>query len=176
MSDFTFKDDSTFCSVIAHVINSEGGYSNDPRDPGGPTMYGVAWNFNGAYLKLHFGMKEPSDIKALTLDQAKQLYYDRYWLPSGAHGLTDVDLAYIHLDAAINCGTGQAQLFLKRLSKNPKDFDFTDGKNRTLAMSLFLEYTAQRISFYTHCKARDHFLAGWMNRMADVIRNSLNMD
>lgn len=172
----SYKDDPTFCELIKHVVRSEGAYSNNPRDKGGPTMYGVAWNFNAGYLQSVLGMKHPTDIRNLTLDQAKQLYFDRYWVTSNGDGITDIDLAYIHLDAAINCGVGAAAKFLSRLSKNPKNFDFTGGKNRTLAMTLFLEYTAQRLSYYTHCKDRDVFLDGWINRMVDVIRNSLNMD
>lgn len=176
MTTLPFQADETFCRVIKLIINSEGKYSNNPRDKGGPTMYGVAWNYNAAYLHMHFGMKESTDVRNLTLDQAKQLYYDRYWLPSGGPKITDADLGYIHLDAAVNCGTGQAATFLSRLSKDPLHYDGTGGKNRTLFMSLFLEYTAQRLAFYTHCRDRDAFLEGWINRMADVIRNSLNLD
>lgn len=176
MLDMTYKLDATFCRLIPHVINSEGKYSNNPRDRGGATMYGIAWNYNVGWLKSRLGMRNPEDIQSLTVEQASQLYYERYWLPSSGKGITDIDLAYIHLDAAINCGVGQAAAFLKRLSKNPRDFDFTGGKNRSMALSLFLEYTAQRITFYTHCKDRDVFLAGWMNRLADVVRNSLDLD
>lgn len=169
-----YQDDPTFCAVIPHILNSEGKYTNNPHDSGGPTMFGVAWNYNVEYLT-GIGLTHDT-VRNLTLDQAKQIYFDKYYRASSGTGITDTDLAYIHLDAAINCGTGQAMTFLSRLSHNPKNYDFSGGKNRTLAMSLFLEYTAQRLKFYTHCKERDHFLAGWINRMSDVITNSLNMD
>jgi lysozyme family protein len=171
-----YKKDAAFCEIIKHVINSEGKFVNNPHDKGGPTMYGVAWNFNADYLKIHLGMKKPMDIRNLTLDQANQLYYEKYWLASHGNGLTDIDLAYIHLDAAINCGVGAASAFLDHLSMNPKNFDGSGGKNRTLFMTLFLEYTARRLKYYTHCKDRDVFLDGWINRMADVITNSLGME
>lgn len=174
--NFTYKNGGVFLVLIPHILKSEGGYVNNPRDRGGPTKYGVAWNFNADWLKSRLGMKQPTDIKNLTLDQARQLYYERYWLASDADGLTDIDLAYIHLDTAINCGVGTAARFLHRLSVDPKHYDGTGGKNRTLFLTLFLEYTAQRLSFYTHARDRDVFLEGWINRMVDVIRNSLNLD
>lgn len=171
-----FEKDETFSTAIKLVINTEGKFSNHPRDKGGPTMYGVAWNYNAEYLKKHFGMKEPLDIRNLTIPQARQLYFDKYWIPSGGNGITDVDLAYIHLDAAVNCGTGKAKEWLQKLSHNPYHFDGRGGKNRTLFMTLFLEYTIQRLRFYTKCRDRDVFLEGWINRMSDVLQNSLGLE
>lgn len=174
--NFEYITDHTYLKVIPLVLNSEAGYANLKGDPGGPTMRGIAWNYNAAWLKANTNIQTPEDMPKLTKEQALWCYYERYWLPSGAKGLTDVDLAYEHLDAAVNCGVGQAQKFLSRLSINPKAFDFTDGKNRTLAMKLFLEYTIQRLSFYTHCKGRDRFLEGWVNRMVDVLKNSIGLE
>lgn len=176
MAEFSYKKDETFCKIIALVLPLEAGFANHPNDPGGPTMRGVAWNYNAQYLREKFGFETWKDIKSLTKDQACQCYYDRYWLASGADGISDVDLAFIHLDAAINCGVGSAQKFLSRLSKNPKHFDGRGGKNRTLFLGLFLEYTANRLSYYTSCKNRDDFLEGWVNRMVKVIRESKDLD
>lgn len=171
-----YKKDETFLKVVPLVLNSEAGYSNHPKDPGGQTMRGIAWNYNADYLKLHFGFKVPSDIKKITADQARQCYYDRYWLASGGDGITDVDLAYLHFDTAVNCGVGTAYKILGRLSANPKHFDGRGGKNRTLFLQLFLEYIAQRLSYYTHCKNRDAFLEGWVNRIVDTIKNAKDLD
>lgn len=170
-----YTKDETFLRLMDFVLDSEGGYVNDPHDAGGPTKYGIAWNYNADYLRKNFGLTQHT-MRSLTPEQAKAVYYDRYWLPSGGPGISDLDLAYIHFDAAVNCGVGQAKLFLKRLSQNPKYFDGSGGKNRTLFMSLFLEYTAQRLRFYTKAKKRDRYLAGWINRMSDIINNSLDLD
>lgn len=166
-----FESDSIFCQLIKLVINSEGKFVNHPSDPGGPTMYGVAYNYNVLALK-KIGLPNPMDVQRITIDQAKQIYYDKYWLASNGNGIQDIDLAYIHLDAAINCGTGAASMFLSRLSRNPKNFE-GHGKNKVLFMTLFLEYLAHRLHYYTHCKNRKPFIDGWVNRMVDVIRNSL---
>lgn len=172
----TYSEDQTYLKVVPLVLNAEAGYVNHPRDPGGPTMRGVAWNYNADYLKATFGFKGPEDIKKLTKEQALRLYYEKYWLPSGAAGITDADLAYIHFDMAVNCGVGAARQTLSKLSLNPKNYDGTGGKNRTVFLQLFLEYLAHRLSFYTHCKNRDAFLEGWVNRMVNVIRDAKDLE
>ena len=68
----------TFEEIIDRVIESEGGYVNDPDDPGGETKYGIS---KRAYPEIV--------IKDLTIKQAKQIYYEDYWTPSKADQLSD---------------------------------------------------------------------------------------
>lgn len=63
---------SNFDKAFELVIGLEGVYSNDPDDPGGETKYGIAKRYH-----------QNLDIKNLTLDQAKAIYLQEYWLPSG---------------------------------------------------------------------------------------------
>lgn len=57
-----------FDDVFAHVVGEEGGYSNDRRDPGGETKFGIS--------KRSYPLV---DIANLTLDQAKAIYQRDYW-------------------------------------------------------------------------------------------------
>ena len=66
----------TFDEIIDNVLESEGGYVNDKNDAGGETNLGIS---KRAYPDL--------DIKNLTREQAKQLYYQDYWTPSKADQL-----------------------------------------------------------------------------------------
>ena len=61
----------TFEEIIDKVIEHEGGYVNDPDDPGGETKYGIAKKSN-----------PDVDIKNLTIEQAKEIYWDKYWVPN----------------------------------------------------------------------------------------------
>ncbi|MDZ7804703.1 glycoside hydrolase family 108 protein [Thiohalophilus sp.] len=54
--------------AMAWVIKTEGGYVNDPQDPGGETKYGIS-------RRAHPGI----DIKNLTVDEATELYRIDYW-------------------------------------------------------------------------------------------------
>lgn len=174
-----YTADPTFCKVVALVIKSEGNYVNDPRDKGGPTKYGVAWNYNADYLRTHCGMRNPTDVQHLTLEQARQLYYDKYWWASGGSGISSVALAYIHFDTAVNCGVGGAQHILTALGGNPRSMDGRNGANLGYFRGLLLLYVSHRLRYYTHDCSKEqqaHYLPGWDNRLADVIENALALN
>lgn len=79
--------------AIAFVLQAEGGYVNDPSDPGGETNFGIS---RASY---------PSeDIKGLTIERARELYKRDYWDASGAEQLPEA-LAIAVFDCAVNQGT-----------------------------------------------------------------------
>ena len=167
---FNYQHDKAYCQIIPFVLSSEGGYVNHPNDPGGPTKYGIALNYNKAILK-SMGV---GDVKNLTLEQAREIYYQKYWLPCKANELPDIRVAYIHFDAAVNCGISQAAVFLSKLSKRPANYE-GNGKNAELFLELFLEYVALRLRFYARARGRETFLAGWVNRMAKLSEDATRL-
>ncbi len=93
---------NNFDRAIAFVLKWEGGYVNDPRDPGGETKYGIS-------KRAH-----PSvDICALTEDAAKEIYRKDYWLKAGCDKL-EWPLCLVHFDTAVNMGCGRAMDFKGR--------------------------------------------------------------
>ena len=91
---------SFFDAAFLLVVGEEGGYVNDPRDPGGETKYGIS---KRAYPAL--------DIANLTLDQAKAIYRKDYW-DALELGTKPWSIALLQFDAAVN----QGQNFARRLS------------------------------------------------------------
>lgn len=83
---------ANFDRAFTIVVGIEGGYVNDPADPGGETKYGIS---KRRYPDL--------DIKSLTLDQAKAIYLRDYWNP---HDLDDLEYgkALLVFDCAVNGG------------------------------------------------------------------------
>lgn len=81
-----------FEDAFRRVIGHEGGYSNDPRDAGGETMYGIS---KRAY--------PDEDIKGMTLDRAKAIYRRDYWGPTGCD-LLPGPLNFAVFDLAVNAG------------------------------------------------------------------------
>jgi hypothetical protein len=61
----------SFDKAFALTIGLEGKPSNDPRDPGGFTIWGLSQRYN------------PEVNPATTLDQAKGIYLKKYWIPAG---------------------------------------------------------------------------------------------
>lgn len=89
---------------VAFVLSREGGYVNDPKDPGGETRWGIAKRSHPTV-----------DIKNLTREKAIEIYRAEYWRPSGADELAE-PLALIVFDSAVNCGVTQAKHWLELYS------------------------------------------------------------
>ena len=78
------------------------GYVNDPNDNGGETKYGIAVKSN-----------PDCDIISLTLEQAKQIYFEKYWL-AGSCDKLQTPLSILHFDNCVNHGIGRANKFLQQ--------------------------------------------------------------
>ena len=89
-----------FEKALKFVLKWEGGYSNDPRDPGGETKYGIS---KRSYPEL--------DISKLTLKQAEEIYYQNYWLKTGCDELP-YPFNIVVFDTAVNMGRRRALEFL----------------------------------------------------------------
>jgi hypothetical protein len=167
-------NDPVFLELVGLVFDVEGGYSNDPEDPGGPTKYGIAWNYNVEALK-KLGFVNPTDIERLSKDQALDIYWNHYWLPSGAAELVTKSkrLAYLHFDTFVN---GGGSLIMKRLSKNPKDFEGYPH-NEVLWLKLFFEYLLKRALYFTSRGRWARFGRGWIiKRIVKVGLKGLEME
>src|SRR5216684_3047737 len=57
-----------FVEAVTAVLLDEGGYGNDPADPGGETNWGID-------IRTHPNL----DIKNLTRDEAITIYYKDWW-------------------------------------------------------------------------------------------------
>ena len=96
-----------FDKAFQLTVGLEGGYSNDPRDPGGATRYGIAKKYH-----------PQEDIENLTLDRAKEIYLAEYWIPVGCDNQAypmDVCL----FDGAVNPQRGGNK---ELLSQNPENW------------------------------------------------------
>ena len=80
------------------ALPHEGGYVNDPDDPGGATKYGITQNtLDDARLRLPF---LPDNVKNLTVAQAGQIYKMIWW----RFGDLEQRLATKLFDLSINMG------------------------------------------------------------------------
>ena len=102
---------STYDVCLPLLLAHEGGYSNHPSDPGGPTNFGITI-FD--YRKYVNPGATAADVRAMTVEEAKRIYRARYWdaqrcdeLPAG--------LDYAVFDYGINSGIGRSAKVLRRL-------------------------------------------------------------
>lgn len=131
---------------LKEVLKSEGGYTNDPSDPGGPTNFGITIHDYRAYINPH-GTAE--DVRHMTVDQAAQIYKTKYWdavhgddLPSG------VD--YCVFDYGVNSGVARANHVLHEVGPNIDTI------------------CDERLRFLHSLHTFPHFGRGWTSRVARV--------
>jgi len=140
--------DKRIRDIISKTIHLEGGYVNDPDDPGGETNHGIS--------KKSF---PDVDIKNLTFEQAIQIGYDRYWTPLNMSSYTNDGYVWKCFDIAFNCG--QQGLTLVECVVVPERIDTDEGVD-DLITSLDIHYEAIVAARPRSAK----FLKGWENRAA----------
>ncbi len=134
----SMEKDKEFARCIPLIFEAEGGYVNDPKDPGGETKFGIS---KRAFPAL--------DIKNLTKQQAAIIYYQRYWL--FVADKLEWPLNLVMFDCAVNQGTRKAREFLS-ISKG-------DWKK-------FIELRREHYLFLAE-RRKDfkRFIKGWLNRL-----------
>ena len=98
-------------SMLDEIITREGGYVNNPNDPGGPTKYGITQATLSAYLGRPAGV---ADVQGLDQATAKAIYAANYLRKPGIDKLPDL-IQPVMLDAAVNSGPGQSVRFLQQV-------------------------------------------------------------
>ena len=165
---------TTFDAAFERLIGHEGGFSDNPNDPGNwtggrpgvgkllGTKYGIAAN---TYPDI--------DIKALTLDQAKAIYRRDWWDKIHADQLPGA-VAFQLWDFAVNAGISRAVISLQR-AVGVAD----DGKlgPRTLAAvnampvpDVLARFNAERLEFYASLSTWPTYGKGWARRVAGNLR------
>ena len=154
-----------FDDIIEVVLHHEGGYVNDPKDPGGETNFGIA-------KRSHPDV----DIKYLTIEGAKEIYYQDYWMKNRVPQLPD-ELKHIYFDMCVNQGRGRAVKILQQ-SANAKGADLkVDGGlgPKTLSALDGVELQrvrAYRVKYYADLVTRkpdlERFYFGWYRRALEV--------
>lgn len=155
----------TFDQAFEAVIGHEGGYVNNPKDPGGETKYGIS---KRAYPTVN--------IAALTLDDARAIYRRDYWAKAGCDQLPEA-VRFDVFDAAVNSGVSQAVKWLQQACL--VSIDGVLGSKTLLAASttdahlLRARITGYRLQFMTDLASWPLFGRGWAKRLAsNLIRTT----
>ena len=148
---------SDFDDAFTAVVLAEGGYVNDPDDPGGETKYGVSAR---AYPN--------EDIKNMTLERAKMLYRRDYWDMTKCDSIPPPLNKYV-FDAAVNQGTQAAIKMLQKSVNVAQDGIFGRDTERAIERNnipqLCALFMAERAIRYTSTRNADKYLRGWLKRL-----------
>ena len=153
---------STFLALIDRVLSHEGGYVNNPRDPGGETKYGIA-------KRSYPGV----DIRSLTRQDAIAIY-ERDFRRRVQGDKLPRPFVFQALDAAVNHGIGNAVRWMQRAAGVADDGVIGPVTLAAVARQepadLVLNFNAERLEFYAKLQTFDHFGRGWTRRVAANLR------
>jgi lysozyme family protein len=154
---------------LAHVLKSEGGWSDHPADPGGATMKGITLNTYRRYKNNSHITKE--QLRNITDQEVSDIYKSRYWdkcrcddLPSG--------IDFLVFDAAVNMGAGRASKLLQETIGVTVD-GIIGPVTVAVALhqdmdSVIVRFSQHKEAFYRSLPTFGTFGNGWLNRVVST--------
>ena len=160
---------SNYEAALAHVLRSEGLWSDNPKDPGGATMKGITLVVYREWKRNPHITKE--ELRVIPDEDVYNLYKQNYWdkvhgddLPSG------VD--YAVFDSAVNMGVGRASKLIQEAAGVTADGVLGPASlsaiQKANAKELIEKFSQLKESFYKSLQTFPTFGKGWLNRVAEV--------
>jgi hypothetical protein len=156
-----------FKKALQLVLNHEGGFVDDPDDPGGKTKYGIS---SKSYPDL--------DIAQLTLDEAKWIYKRDYWDPFDYDAIEEESIACKVFDLTVNVGHQVCHRFIYKalcslgydvVESEELDQNFFSLINEIEAQTFIASLNKQASNYYHEIVEKNpsqrKFLKGWLNRV-----------
>lgn len=159
---------ANFPAALAAVLKYEGGWSDDPQDPGGATQKGVTLAVFSHWLGRQATKPE---LRAISDTDLSAIYRSLYWNAVHADALpAGVDL--VVFDTAVNSGTGRAAKLLQGAVDVTVDGAIGPQTIRAAqthaAADTIDRLCASREAFYRSLPTFGHFGAGWLARLKAV--------
>lgn len=175
------------------VLHHEGGFVDDPDDPGGATDFGISLRFLQTVLEDsdedgfadgdidRDGDIDSDDIRELDLDDVSKLYEKKFWKSAKCDKIKSQLIAVKAFDMAVNMGPKQAWKLIQRACNTLGETLTVDGKvgTKTLAsvnslsdrdFMLVTNIRREQDKFYGSLAAKKpslaKFLLGWRRRAA----------
>lgn len=157
------------------VLKEEGGYVNNPKDPGGMTNLGVtkrAWEaWCGKTVSEEF-------MRGLTPEAVKPFYKAQYWDKIKGDQLA-AGLDYAAFDLAVNSGTGRAAKYLQQLAGVPQDgvlgVKSMEAIGETDPRQMADAICELRMDFLRRLADFNTFGKGWSSRVGRVRLRAMTM-
>jgi peptidoglycan hydrolase-like protein with peptidoglycan-binding domain len=164
-----------FAACLEIVLQQEGGFSDNPADPGGATKFGIT-------LKTLADFREKpvtkEDVQALTKDEAREIYRANYWNTMSCNQLPrGIDL--IAFDFGVNAGPRTAIKALQRAAGVTDDGSIGPVTLAAIRAhqpaNLVNRMAAERMKHYRSLTTFDTFGTGWSNRNEAVKQAATRM-
>jgi lysozyme family protein len=160
---------NNFDTALAHVLKSEGLWSDNPKDPGGATMKGITFAVFKEWKRNPHLTKD--DLKNISDQDVHDLYKQLYWdkihgddLPAG--------IDYAVFDSAVNMGVGRAAKLIQEAAGVTADGVIGSGTMQAIEKQnhrdLLQKFSHLKEVFYRSLGTFPTFGVGWLRRVAEV--------
>jgi len=165
-----------FQIALDHTLKWEGGYVNDPDDPGGATNFGVSLRTLKSLGELKDydydgdGDVDADDVRVMTREDAIDFYIFHFW--NERYNELPVDIAVKLFDFSVNMGVAQAVKLLQEVIAVSKDGLYgprTHERLMDLPEVIVLELYKSRVAYFyfklaDRRKTSRKYLYGWLRR------------
>ena len=148
--------------IAAEIVAREGGYVNDPDDPGGATNYGVTI---GTMRRLGLdlngdGRVDTADVKALSRAQAVNIFKEHYFRRPGIERLPSILHASV-FDMYVNAGANAVKILQRLVSamRFPAADDGQIGPRTIAAVSAAADAAPNHIADAYGIERRNYYYA-----------------
>lgn len=162
-----------FEQALPFVLKHEGGWSDDPDDPGGATNQGIT-----LATAQRYGIETKEALKAITPEQVASIYRSGYWR---FNGLTSQAVATKLFDMSVNMGLRTAVRIAQdcvngigaSLIADGSFGPITENTINAVAPDRMLDLLCKASAEHYHNivevrPASQKFLRGWLARAAEV--------
>lgn len=158
-----------FREALPQVLKYEGGFSNDPADPGGATNKGITQRVYDAYRTER---RVPiQSVARITDPEVELIYFQRYW-KAGHCDKLPWPVSFAHFDACVNTGIAQATKLLQRAAGVTDDGVWGPATEATAPTVQLARLFLERIRFYDRLIAQkptlSKFFVGWIRRVLQL--------
>ena len=169
----------SFQKIVTRTLKWEGGFVDNPNDPGGRTNKGITKKEYDLYRQ---EKNQPqADVKDITDDEVMDIYYNKYFIPVfGDLFEEDVRVQWKIFDIGVNMGVNRSLKFVQTIVGVDSDGQFGPKSKAALAtyqtnsdwaasmMGLLVNQQTQRYLNLASANPKlGVFLKGWLRRASD---------
>lgn len=146
-----------FNAAFDRLLGHEGGYVNDPRDPGGETNWGIS---KRSYPNIN--------IKALSREGAKEIYKKDFWDKVGnAHPAVKFQVFDFAVNGGVSVAIQKLQLAVGAADDGHWGPHSQECYEKMELNDILMRFNAYRLLFYTDLKGWTTYSKGWARRTAN---------
>jgi lysozyme family protein len=160
-------------TALAFTLPAEGGFVDNPVDPGGATCQGVT---QATYDRYRASINELNQsVRLIAPLEVQDIYREMYWVPACCDQLSN-RLGVVHMDWSVNHGVSGAIVTLQGVVHVTQDGIFgpmtlqaIEARDENTVISNYLD--ARRAWYRAHVEAvpsQQIFLNGWLKRVDNL--------